>query len=414
MTKKKSTHKKSKTLRSHVSSHRDSPEYKEGGFSLYQEVSQPSYQVALDWMRTLEAPHITLDFWARGNYTRRLIYNRSRAIEPLIIPVTYVDEMRWAYRRLALVGLPVEFLYCGRTSDPQKVLHLCPYDIQFDSGWGYVGALGSQAQIRGKDWFPVLGRACLMPETVVEWLVNEAADDFLEGKVFIAPADLIGINSKRILNGVQALSDVTGGLPITEQHQIAQAILQLDIPFLDNMSNADIRTFLKDFEGDLVNFRHAFQDLVVARGKSAEAISFYVERLRGEIAELMKAEKYHPLRSGVSKLGGVLTFADTSLSIAESVQHAGITSSVALGVGAAAVTLFDLWKQFSERQRRMSENPFFVLWKLGITRPSQVKEVRSVEISKVPKMKIPQADFKEGFHWLCPPTSGLSFLGVGK
>jgi hypothetical protein len=101
-----------------------SSDYVGATVDLYQEVSEPSYEGVMDWMRSSGGRSVIFDFWARGNYTRRLIFQRNKGIQPLLVKVSYVDEMRWAYRRLALLGLPVEFIYSGDIPETSKVVHV--------------------------------------------------------------------------------------------------------------------------------------------------------------------------------------------------------------------------------------------------------------------------------------------------
>src|SRR6266849_1093649 len=116
----------------------------------------PTYAMVLDWMRSSPGRAVSFDIWARGNYTRHVIHSMHRNSAPLIVPFRWVDEMRWAYRRLALLGVPIEFVYMGGVSPPQRILHLYPADgVVNEGGWGYGAALGDVVQIRGKRWFEV-------------------------------------------------------------------------------------------------------------------------------------------------------------------------------------------------------------------------------------------------------------------
>lgn len=145
-----------------------------------------------------------------------------------------------------------------------KVLHLCPDDIIHDAGWGYIAALGSKTKIGGRDWFPIIGYVHMMTESVLDWLVEEASEDFIEGKVFVAPAELIGIDPRGINKGLNALSGVTGGMPIASDYRVAKAAMELDIPFLDNMNSSDFRKFINDYSNELIRFQIAFKKVVTA------------------------------------------------------------------------------------------------------------------------------------------------------
>lgn len=64
----------------------------------------PRYDFALDWMTATEGRAVSLDIWARGNYTRRLIHHHQTGTVPLVVPIRSVEQMRWAYRRLGETG----------------------------------------------------------------------------------------------------------------------------------------------------------------------------------------------------------------------------------------------------------------------------------------------------------------------
>ncbi|MCX7009098.1 MAG: hypothetical protein NTY53_17930, partial [Kiritimatiellaeota bacterium] len=117
-------------------------------------VEEPSYSVVLEWMKGTKGRRVSFDFWARGNYMRRLLRNRAKNVVPVLVRIEDPREMTWAYKRLALLDIPVEFVYAGKCTKA-KVLHLCPSDITFDSGWGYISALGSQTRINGRSFFPI-------------------------------------------------------------------------------------------------------------------------------------------------------------------------------------------------------------------------------------------------------------------
>lgn len=408
-------HKANKTINEN-----NSPDYVNGDVNLFENVHQPSYKVALDWMKVIEHPQVTYDFWARGNYTKRMIYNRNNGINPLIVPVKSVGEIRWAYKRLSLIGIPVEFSVLGSLSKPSKVLHLCPSDIIFDSGWGYIGALGTMSKIKGREWFPVIGQARLLPEYFVRWLIEEVPDDFMDGNVFISPAELVGIDSKQPDNGLNVLSHISNGTLVNNEPEIAKAILQLDIPYVDNISQHKLRKILNDYEPELYCFRKAFKELIVSNHNSIDQVNFYLEQLRYEVAELCKSKKHQPFRLTLSKSAGVLAILSTSFPVAEIISQGLTTSSSLLSfvagsaISGAALTLTQLLEQHKQKEKSISDNPFYLLWKLGITKPSEIQNRNLINLVKIPKGNPVNIDNNNGFHWLCPPTNGLAFLGIKK
>jgi len=381
---------------------------------LSQEVSQPSYESFINWMKDSGGRNIAYDFWARGNYTRRLIYQRNQGIEPLLVRVSYVDEIRWAYRRLALVGLPVEFIYSGKLNKPGKCLHISSTrpDMILDSGWGYIATMWEAKKQYG---FMIIGYARLMPETLLDWLVEEAYEEFSEGKVFIAPAELIGINLHAIPQGLSRLAGVTKGIPMTSDYEIVKAALELNIPYLDNLSSQAFKEFLKDYEGELVRFQRAFRNLVTAREKSEAQLKDYMEELKYEIAELTMASKHHSMRKSLGKLGGILATFTASFTMALNTQPTSLARLIgAAGIGAASKTLLDMFVQATEREQKMPDNPYFILWKLGMSQPSEVVKKHTVDIAKAPRLSPKELRVHSTHHWLCPPTPGVRFAVTEK
>jgi hypothetical protein len=98
------------------------------------EVTEPSYQAVLKWMQTGNLPNISYDCWSRGNYTRRLLWQRLNGIAQLNVAMRSVEEIRWAYPRLALLGMPIEFVYTGPLHASGRVLHLYPWNMTYDAG----------------------------------------------------------------------------------------------------------------------------------------------------------------------------------------------------------------------------------------------------------------------------------------
>lgn len=125
-------------------------------FTLAEQVRKPSYEFCLDWMQGTSGPHASYDMWARGNFTRRLLHHRTARVHPLVVQVANVAEMRWAYRRLALLRCPIDFIYTGPLQPVGRILHLFPWDSTHDCGWGYVAAL-DPVVVKGRKWFTVLG-----------------------------------------------------------------------------------------------------------------------------------------------------------------------------------------------------------------------------------------------------------------
>lgn len=194
------------------------------------EVREPSYRAVLKWMQTGDLPNISYDCWSRGNYTRRLLWQRLNRIAPLNVTVRSVEEIRWAYPRLALLGVPIDFVYTGPLHGSGHVLQLYPWNMTHDAGWGYLAWLHEPVRIRGRRWHIITGTARPMPDGVVSWLAHEAAEPFARGEVFIAPAELIGFNTKGLHVGLGVLAEIGGGTPVSTDIRIAQTLLELELP----------------------------------------------------------------------------------------------------------------------------------------------------------------------------------------
>lgn len=374
-------------------------------------LESPSYSTVLDWMKITKGRHVSFDFWARGNYTRRLLLNRANNVTPLLVRVKNLAELRWAYKRLVLLDLPVDFIYAGNCKKG-KVLHLCPSDILFDAGWGYIGALGSETNISGRPFFPIIGHAKLMPEAILDWLVNEAAEEFLAGNLFVAPAELIGLDSKAPPSEMAKHSDLSGGIPVVETFSDAKALMELNIPYIDKLSPSNFRKLISDYADHLVSFRKAFHEFVIAREQSEENGKQALLKLRFEIDELTKSDKNILFRQIISSLGGVfcLTASVAGALSGELLAGLAASGSVLNAIKNAADVHQYLRDKTRDKNHKINASPYAMFWKLGMTKPSNFKPARQVLLGDAPKQS--SSDFNENsdFHWLCPPTNGMGFL----
>lgn len=354
---------------------------------------------------------VSFDIWARGNYTRRLIHNTSTQRHPLIIPCRSVEEMRWAFRRLSLLGMPVDLVYTGGVSAPKNVLHLYPAEGLIGPGWGYIGALGSIARIRGRKWFPVIGVARLMPERILDWLYNEASEEFSRGDVFVAPAELIGIDPSDAQPGLQTLAEVALGERVDPDDQAIVHLANLEIPYIDKMRPAAFRRFLRDHEEEFTRFRSVFKKLSAEAGTDLRAV---VEELRVEVADLSLSERYASLRRTISRFGGALATCGAAVAAAVAASpETALPIAASAGAAGATATLFDLWKQRAEYHEAQHRSPYYILWKLGVDRPSRVQRTPvAAELRRLHRLENATEKNLGDFHWLCPPTPGLRLAVV--
>jgi len=376
-------------------------------FSLEEKVREPSYEFCLDWVRSTSGPHASYDVWARGNFTRRLLHHRTIGVHSMVVQVSGVPEMRWAYRRVALLGCPIDFIYTGPLQPAGRILHLFPWDSTHDCGWGYVASL-NPVVINRKKWFTVLGTARLMPEEVPSWIVKETPRGFSKGDVFVAPAELVGIGAGVSQPQLDAFTDVTrGSLVVPEDLAAATTLMSLQLPYVDGMNADDFQKFLDDHTGELLDFRTAFVDLVRGTGDLSTASA----RLENEVAELTRAARHEQLRVFVSKCKGSLKSFPVAMAAlaAAGAAYAGDPFAGAAVLGAAGKALKDLWTESRRQAGATSLHPYRVLWKLGVERPHVQHRVM---VGEWPQRQAVTDDALPTCHWLCPPTNGLAYLAV--
>lgn len=381
------------------------------------EVTEPSYRAALKWMQTGNLPNISYDCWSRGNYTRRLLWQHLNGMTQLNVAVKSVEEIRWAYPRLALLGMPIEFVYTGPIHKEGKALTLYPSDMTFDAGWGYMVILQKSARkIRGQYWYPIVGNVRPMPDDVVSWLAREADEPFVRGEVSIAPAELIGFNTKGLQVGLSVLAEIGGGIPVSPDLSMAQTLLDLELPYLDNLSVNAIEKFRRDHDPELAVFRLTLRKLITNIQPSATPQAEIIQELKTYVAELRLSAKYASLQRDVLKLGGILaTFSASLGALIQNPTNVTVSTLGFAGVSAASIALIDLLKQAREAKWRLAENPCFVLWKLGVRSESDVRATRRTPIVSPPPVNSKLTELiPDVVHWLCPPTNGFLFPVVRK
>lgn len=386
----------------------DNVDYRDSSISLTTEVEKPSYQQCLMWLkeRPDDSP-VTFDYWARGNFTRRLIYNRSQGINSLLIRVKNVHQMRWAYRRLALLGLAVDFIYTGKITKPQKLIHamaLRDEDV-FDSGWGYIG-MPTNHLVEDRKLLWLIGTARLMPSSILQWLSEEAGNRFLRGEVFVAPAELIGISRISGDYGIDVMSDLLNGAGLTEIERVSEALFNIELPFIEGMSPGDFEKLLEDEKDSLIDFRSAFYEITKSyRSSEAETLAA-LDRLKNEISAINRSARTARLRNLVQRCKGRFSIFDVgigALATAGAAFNTDPFAGIAVVMGAAKI-LSDLWKESSKIIPDLRSKPLRLLWKLGAkVERSHPRHIKSV----LPKTKIEKAKEIDPYHWLCPPTPGI-------
>ncbi len=383
--------------------------YQDGWVDLHAVIEPPSYQAVVDWMAELpDSRSAAFDCWARGNFTRRLLYNRNHGIQPIFVEASHPDEMMWIYRRLALVGVPLDIIYTGPLSKPQWTKVLQPLDIMIDHGWGYICFAGTILKSpSGRDWWWLLGYASLMPEQIVDWLRTEAERPFTSGRLFISPASLIGLNKSPKLQQFNGLADLANGGAVFESVDAAIASLELEIPAIDGMTSTDFENLLSDHKDELQEFQAAFRNLVSGYHQSEQEALLARNRVSDAVNDLVRSSKHAAFRATIAKCkGSISTFSGAMgvLAAAGAAYSSDPFAGTAVIAGAGKV-LRDLWKQSQAEIQASSQSPYRVLLRLGVEKasfgrvappPSHAKNVKSKGLQEVGPC-----------HWLCPPTGGL-------
>lgn len=367
----------------------------------------PDYSTLLHWWDAWpEARPELLDFWARGNYTRRLLSRSKTNRSGCIVRVEYVDEMEAALKRLALLDIDIDFAWCGQTTQPQLVL--VPQDMEYEDsgGWGYMACAGSLFSERrgGKRWCPSFGWASLLPDTVTDWLAEQARPYIQSGKIIVSPVSHIGL--RRIPGDVpeEQLQKMSNSASIVREHAKIEALFDLELPYIEGMSLQDIHKFCEDHRDSLILFQNALAKLLQRSiGETPDTLSQeLVSQIREGVAELRLSDRTIAARKGLTAL---------SASIATFLVTVGITLGVGPGaaaVGSASIAwkIMDSWAKILETQGSMRKNPFYVIWTLQKGKGPKNKWHKLPFSEEFPLPSSQKPKVIPPFHWLTPPTAG--------
>lgn len=396
----------------------DGYKYQQKPISLDSKLEKPSYEQFLNWAKDADSKSLALDIWARGNYLRYIFSHRKNETPPVIVPFRFLDELRCYYRRLALMGLSAHFVYTGDLEPQRKCLTIHPADdYLIDAGAGWIAALGSKYRTRGRNWFPITGYSRRMPEVFAEWLISEAAEDFAQGSVFVSPAELIGIPKAYLDEGISMAAEVSESTSLTPQLAGAETIINLEIPYIDEMDQKTFSKILEDNDHRLARFRLAIKKLV--KPKDGADFGDVIEELKDEVAQIRLSDSTLGMRQSIAKFGGVFTTFSVGLSAFGGAVGRSLSSLETIGpavAGAATAggvaAFIDIWKQSKERNFKRREGKYSILWDLGVKKPSDLKKSRSiVEIRALTKFEPALLTDSFDCHWLCEPA-GMKFLAV--
>ena len=374
-------------------------------------VDRPDYEGVLRWMTLASSANVSYDFWARGNYMRHLLWQRAHDLLPIHVGVRTASEVLKIYRRLALLGLPVEFLYVGDLPQPKYVHHACPSDFLVDAGWGYISSATSYWKRNRRRYMGIAGIAQLMPEGIVKLLTNELAEPFKAGEVIIAPATLVGVDVGAPAPPTWPTAQLTDGSAVSDDLRAIQVLLNLELPYVDGLPLRSVYRLRREYDPELSLLRTAISKLLREVRSAGGSSSDVVQELAVHVTELRKSAKYARFQRDILKMGGAIGVLTASLGALSQQSVDGSLHGLALaGATAATVALVDLLKQARESRSQLAESSYYPLWQLGLRHERDLRfgsQVMTAPLSPVPPMQIPKT-----YHWLAPPSAGCQVAFV--
>jgi len=282
---------------------------------LLQDINEPEYQTLVSWWDAWpEARPAHLDFWARGNYSRRALYRAKTGRPSLLVRVRFLDEVENALKRLALLDSQIDFVWCGSTSGEQLVI--VPQDIDYEDsgGWGYSACAGDEITDRrgDKEWCPSIGWASLLPDSVTDWLAVSARRYVETGRIIVCPAGHIGLTPYPGGTGEENLQRMSNAASILRERAKLQTLFELELPYLEGMSVADVYKFTEDHADSLFLFRNALSKLLTSSVDPSCSEALWrelVSAIEEGVAELRLSDRALRARRTLAALGaGIGTF----------------------------------------------------------------------------------------------------------
>ncbi|MBI3702865.1 MAG: hypothetical protein HY244_03190, partial [Rhizobiales bacterium] len=324
--------------------------YEKTRFPIDESVENPSYNQFLDWASNTEAKALALDIWARGNYIRYMMSRAKDENPTVIVPFSFLDELRCYYRRMTLMDIPAHYVYVGDLPSPKKYSCLYPAedDYKIDGGAGWNIVMSEPMVVRRRKWLFAMGCSRLMPEVFAEWLTSEASADFARGYAFLSPAELIGIPKSFVQEGLEMAADINNSVPFSPKVAAAELLLNLDLPYIDEMDHDTFTKIIQDNDYRLARFRLGIKKLIT--GSAPQAIIDTVEELKDEVAQMQLSDSGLRLRQTIVKFGGVFTTFGAGLSAFGTAIGRGLSTidtivpTIAGAATAGAVATFvDIW-----------------------------------------------------------------------
>ena len=373
-------------------------------------IDPPEYGTLLSWWDSWpQARPELLDFWARGNFARRVLSRGTRKQAACLVRVRYIDELDAALKRLALLGIEVDFAWTGSVTAPGLVLAPQHVDYEDSGGWGYITAAGDEmADDRGNlDWCPALGVASLLPDTVTDWLAEEAAEFLSSGKLLVCPVDNIGLLTVPSQESEMNFGTVANSMSLLNTASLAKVIFELELPMLEGISVRDTYRFCQDHRDSLTRFQTALGKLLDEDAEMDDTrLSKVVAEIRDSVAELRLSHGSLSLRKQLTALGASIS----AFGITVGVQLGLAPAAATVGSVAAAIGIMGLWHRNIEAEAGLRAKPYYALWKLeghGTTKPGWRSRPWSTKLDRIAATTPPLSENQPPpYHWLTEPTAG--------
>jgi len=369
------------------------------------DVQPPDYETLLSWWQAWpEARPELIDFWARGNFTRRLLARRKEERPTWVVKARYVDEIEAALRQMALLGVNTDFIWTGKMSTPAMVITPQSIDYEDSGGWGYSVAAGSQINDKrgGIEWCPSMSWASLLPTSVTDWMAETGREYIKYGSIFVAPSELVGMSEIQLAKTDEKYLEIGNSPAVIRDIALAQALAELELPRLDGLSIPDIKKFLEDEQDSFVLFQSALRKLLHdTDAETPESIKKeLLQAIQEGVAELRLSDRTLKARKSLTVLGATLTTFFVTVGM-----NVGLNPGLAaIGSGAGATATLALWHQLLASEGKIRQHPFYIAWALqGVKRrgrgPLQNRKLQAKVIRK-------QQGEVPPYHWLAPPTAG--------
>lgn len=369
------------------------------------DVSPPDYETLLSWWKAWpEGRPELIDFWARGNFTRRLFSTRKQVKPTWVVKVRYVDEIEAALRQLALLGGNVDFVWTGEMVPTNRVSAPIPADYKDSGGWGYsFVADGREDKRGGSEWCRSTAWASLLPTAVTDWMAEKGGEYVRDGSIFVAPSELVGIAKSPMAESDKKYLEIGNSQAVIEDMALIKALGELQLPRLNGLPIEDVKKFLEDEKDSLLLFQGALRRLLKdTDADTPESMKKEsLQAIEEGIAELRLSDRTLKARKSLTVLGATITTFSVTVGLT-----AGLSPGLAaIGGGSGAMATLALWHQLLEAEGKLRRHPFYIAWAFQKAKSKEKEHQGKLEFKG--QIGANQQTDIPPYHWLSPPTAGI-------